>query len=384
VRRRGRLGPLLVAALAATAALLPAAASGSVRLGPDVTQPLPSGGFHFAALGCQAGQYSPCAFINLRSTNPDALVAAPTDGVVTSWSLRGGCCTDPQTVTRVLKIGTFKLGKHDGFSGYGYAVPDLVGPSFELPPGNQFTADVPLTLPARMPISAGERVGIIAENPISLSVYDTIPSVTSVSIANGQLYDGEGYGLVYAAAMAISAVVEPDADHDGYGDETQDCQPADPALHGTDCTPVVVLPPPPPLPVGGVPCSPGGCGTGPSTYVSPPQVIPGPSVPASSDGIHFYIPLACPAGAAQPCGGFLVIVPSGATKAAHSAATTYARTSYSIAPGASAKVKLTLSRAARKLLKQRRRLKVTIQIQPTGGTPTTVARTLVARTPKKR
>ncbi len=374
-----RIAPFVL--VATTMLCLSSSAPGSVRLGPDITQPLPSGGFHFAAVGCQAGQYSPCSYINLRSTSPDVLVAAPADGVITHWRVRAGCCTDPQTVTRVLKLATFKLGTHDGLYGYGYANPSLVGPSFELPAGNQILADTPLDLPARVPIAAGERVGIIADNPIGFSVYDTIPSVSMTVISNGSIYLGEGYGVVYGAALAISADVEPDADHDGYGDETQDCQPTDPALHGTDCAPPVAPPPPAPLPVGGSGCG-SSCGTGPSKAVSPPQVY-GP-VPATTDGIHFYIPLQCPATATQPCGGYLVIVPAGATKAAHAAATVFGRANYSIAPGRTAKLKLTLNRAARKRLAKTRRLKVLVQVHPAGGKPTTVARTLVARPRKKR
>ena len=36
--------------------------------------------------------------------------------------------------------------------------------------------------------------------------------------------------------LSVSAVLEPDADDDGYGDETQDCAPTDPSRN-EDCTP---------------------------------------------------------------------------------------------------------------------------------------------------
>src|SRR5690242_16917027 len=43
--------------------------------------------------------------------------------------------------------------------------------------------------------------------------------------------DGAG-----AAQLALSATFEPDADHDGFGDETQDSCPTDPGIHTGPCT----------------------------------------------------------------------------------------------------------------------------------------------------
>src|SRR4051794_37079670 len=100
----------LLAVLALTL-LLPAGASAAVRLGPDVSIPQPSGGFHLGAIGCQsAPQYNPCTFLNVASTNPDVVVASPVKGVITSWSFRAGCCTNPQTVAHHITLGTFRPG----------------------------------------------------------------------------------------------------------------------------------------------------------------------------------------------------------------------------------------------------------------------------------
>jgi hypothetical protein len=357
--------------------VLPASAAGFVRMGPDVTQPLPSGGFHFAAIGCQGGQYSPCSFLNLRSTNPEVIVAAPFDGVITSWSVRAGCCTEPQTVAHSLTIETYKQGTQDGLFNYGYAIPELLGSSFEIPPGNQLLGSTVLELPSRVPIKAGERVGISADNPIQLDVYDTIEGVTMTDIAKGVEYKGEPYGTVYQAALAISARLEPDADHDGYGDETQDCQPADPALHGTECIKPVPTPIPTPV-IGGIPCASNcstGGGAGGVVYIPPP---PGGGI-VSSDGIHFYIPLSCPAGATRPCGGYLVIVPEGARKAAAPA-----RVPFSVAPGRKARIKVSLNRKLRARLHRAGRLKVSIEIVPTGGTAKSFKATIKLRASAKR
>lgn len=354
---------------------VPAGAGAAVRLGPDVTQPLPSGGFHLGATGCtQAPEYNPCSFVNLRSTNPDALVAAPAAGVITSWTFRAGCCTDPQTVSHRLTLATFRLGAQDGLSGYGYAVEVLEGPSFELPPGNVLTADAPTTLPARLPIAAGERIGAKADYPMGMSVNDTVPAIQYASLTHGTVYNGEQYGTVTNAALQLSALVEPDADHDGYGDETQDCKPADPAAHD-GCAP----PPPTPIvnpPSVGIICSPGcppgvgGGGGGGASSMSPP-VPPraGPIAPPSNPN-SVYISLTCPPGLTQPCGGYLIIVPEGGKKAAA------ARTRYVIASGATRRVKVPLTAKLRKQLRRTGRVKVTLRVQPDGGPATTLTRTI--------
>lgn len=369
-----------IAALAAGAlllvALLPAAAPAAVRLGPDISKPLPSGGFHLGAIGCQAEPFSPCYYLNLRSTNPDALAAAPADGVIVRWRFRAGCCTDPQTVTRTMKLATFSQGVNDGFGGYGYVVLDQTGAGFDLPPGNQVLADVPVQLPARLPIKAGQRVGIIADHPIGFSVHDETPGVTAASITHNSIYQGQAYGYTFGAAVQISADVEPDADRDGYGDETQDCQPADPTRQeAASCAPPPAPGPPAPLIVN-VPCGSQCPSTGPGGGVVFPRPLGG-QVPPSTDGIHFYIPLACPKAATQPCGGFLVIEPAGGKKASASAKrTTLGRVKYSVKPGTTAKVRFTLSRAGRALLARRRTLRVTVRVQPQGAAETTLTRTL--------
>ena len=383
MRTRPRIATVTPAALL-VALLLAASASGAVRLGPDLSKPLPSGGLHLGAIGCQKDPFSPCYYLNLRSTNPDAIAAAPANGVIVRWRFRAGCCTDPQTVTRSMKLATFDLGANDGLGGYGYVVPALTGAGFDLPPGNQIVGDTPVELPARLPIKAGQRVGIIADEPIAFSVNDETAGVTSTSIAHNSIYLGQAYGIVFAAAVQISADVEPDADGDGYGDETQDCQPSDPTrFESASCAPPPTPSQPPPVIVN-VPCTSPCPSNGPTSGAVFPLPVGGP-VPPSSDGIHFYIPLSCPTGATQPCGGVLVIEPAGGKKALATAKrTVLGRASYSVKPGRTAKVRFTLNRTGRKLLARRRTLKVTVRIQPQGGKPTVLTRTLKLKRARAR
>ena len=249
--------PLMLAALAA-----PLTAVGATRLGPDLTpQPGPSPGV--VAFGCQPGQYSPCSYVNHQSTNPAMPFVASSPGVITRWRIRAGCCTENQTEARTLTLKTFKQGSWEAtFPQYAFIVPANTGDSFVIPAGNQLPSDPPLELPTRLPIDAGERIGVVADYPIGIAAYNSVPNVTSTVVTNGTYYPpgqtppaAEAYGAKYdGIALAINAEVEPDADGDEYGDETQDCSPADPARHG-DCTPppspTPVTPPPVYVPGGG-------------------------------------------------------------------------------------------------------------------------------------
>lgn len=375
-----------------------APAAGKVTLGPDVLTPPPSGGFTFGAVGCQKGPYSPCLYLDMESTNPAIPVVSPIDGVITKWRFRAGCCTEAQTETKALTLVTFAKGPSFG---YPSGVVQLRGASYELRPGDQLLSSAPPELPARLPIKAGERFGIVADEPIAFAVDATLGGVTSAVMMNGVEYQGQRYGSAVNAAIMMSVDIEPDADGDGYGDETQDCKPADPAVaEGPGCDPpppVVQLPIPNPLSVGIACGGPAGPACPPLTAPTPPvtseAAAPPPppialariigSVPASTDGTRFTVSLSCPASAGGPCTGVLVIDPAGGSKARRLAATAPARRSYgtvtySVAPGKTAALVVRLNRAGRAALKKRRKLTVALVLQPTGGTTTRVTRTLRA------
>ena len=323
-----------------------------------------------AAIGCQAGQYSPCSYVNLHSTISSVLVAAPSSGIVTRWRFRAGCCTETQTVSRTMTLKTFKPGLQDGQFGYSFIVPVATGPSFVLPPGNQVVSDPFVELTARLPIAAGERVGIVADNPIAFAVYNPSAGVTSTGVASSTFYNGEAYGNPMPnVAIAISADVEPDADGDGFGDESQDCAPADPTTQGT-C-------PVNPSPIGPSPVyKPGPCegfcgGGGMAGFSGPIAVLP------HGDGSVVYVPLKCPANAVQPCGGFLDVTKQQAKKAgATRKQKALAHVRFLVQPGKTKQIRVKLSKAGRKLLRKKGRLKVVLTIRPDEGEASSVRRTL--------
>jgi hypothetical protein len=254
-------------------------------------------------------------------------------------------------------------------SGYSYVVAVKTGPSFVIPPGNQVSSDPFVELPARLPIAAGERVGIVADAPIGFALYNPTAAVLNTVIANGFIYQGEAYGAPRSGdAIAISVDIEADADGDGFGDESQDCAPADPATQGT--CPVT------PAPIGPSPVyKPGPCegfcgGGGVAGFSGPIAVAP------NNTGV-VYVPLKCPPNAVQPCGGFLDVTKQEAKKASTSAKRkTLAHVRYSIEPGKTKKLRVKLSKAGRRLLERSGKLKVVLTVRPDEGDAKSVRRTL--------
>jgi hypothetical protein len=360
------LGLILATALIGVCA----SASASVRLGPDLT-PAQNGTFSY---GCQVAPYTPCSYVNLRSTDPTIPVAAPFSGVITKWRFRAACCIPSQTEARSFTLKTFKLGPSDGFEGYGYFIAGNAGPSFVVPPGNQVPSSPAVELPARLPITSGERIGIVADNPIAFATY-AAPAVTLVIGFNNFEYMGQQYGSPKSDALAINAELEADADGDGYGDETQDCKPADPSFHEACAT--VPTGPPQGLPsvfVDGGKCT-GTCGGG-ATLRGPIQAIP---APRGDGGVE--IALACPPNASSPCGGILYAELPGAKKprplarAAAQAPMLLGKVAYTVKPGKTKELKLSFAKKVRDFPALKPTRRVTVTVDPKAGK--TITRTVV-------
>ncbi len=96
----------------------------------------------------------------------------------------------------------------------------------------------------RISVQPGDRLGIYGKEPSFITCKATSGDVLGAytgEVAVGS--KGESAGAA-EGKLPISAFLEPDADGDGYGDETQDRCPTDPSTH--DACP---LPPVPPTPL---------------------------------------------------------------------------------------------------------------------------------------
>ncbi|WP_138974093.1 hypothetical protein [Patulibacter medicamentivorans] len=140
---------------------------------------------------------------------------APVDGVVTRFRIKGYGIAGPATVRpRVVRLGGFRPGAADGAAG-------ATGEPLVVPTDDDGT-DVPVhAYSTRMTIRRGEFLGLDGTNVAA--------TYNSSGDAFTYVFDP---GLVTGAAarpsssvtgeLLVQADIEPDADRDGFGDETQD------------------------------------------------------------------------------------------------------------------------------------------------------------------
>lgn len=98
---------------------------------------------------------------------------------------------------------------------------------------------------ARLAVQAGDRIGLTVNFDDSdttpwqyatTNVTDEVASVTGTSIAVGTTLQPSDFTTSTYSKLNLAATVEPDADHDGYGDETQDLCPTDPTRFNAGCS----------------------------------------------------------------------------------------------------------------------------------------------------
>lgn len=167
---------------------------------------------------CAASGYAADFTLLQLERAPGSLLplAAPA-GVVTEWKVDSGLASILAENLRVFR----PTGKPDEFE----AVADSPNEPI-LPGANAFKA--------RIPVRAGDRFGAYAPSP-SGALYCNSASAADVM---GAVHFDSGVGSTQVFTpnpsfqVALSAIVEPDADGDGYGDQTQDRCPRGRAYHG--------------------------------------------------------------------------------------------------------------------------------------------------------
>jgi hypothetical protein len=203
---------LLSGAMGALLAL-PASGSAAVTIGETLDPSAPTAGIY-----CVTGD-GPATFAT--TALPSGTPASPIDGVVVRWRFRNDESTAISLRPRVLRSGP---GGFTGVSG-----------------GDQTASFVGLgVFEARLPIAAGDYLGV--DFPCSSSaphvslteryyagggatVGNWVPALADGGPFRATTFDDVKYSLM------MNADVEPDADHDGYGDETQDACPGDAGTH---------------------------------------------------------------------------------------------------------------------------------------------------------
>jgi hypothetical protein len=165
------------------------------------------------------------------SENSGAPTTAPVSGVVTKWKIR--LVPIPISLPEQLKVYR-PTANPSQFQVVGESAVSNVGPGEN-------------TFPTRIPIQAGDRLGLFGNSPTGTLFCAETPESESpgnvVGIFPGNPPPGSTATLAAAEPgwlVPAVAVIEADADNDGFGDETQDQCPGNAAIQ-TACPLPVTL-----------------------------------------------------------------------------------------------------------------------------------------------
>lgn len=187
---------LAIGAAALSAALLaPSGALAATEVGDDCGATLDEG---------VTGTYTTVPEQKAANASP-LPIAAPAAGIVTSWRLKS---LSGQAVA--VRLGVFRL----------------VGPGKFLVPGasGQETAVFGVnSFRTRIPVQAGDRFGLMPVGPSFFScVTGNDEDVTWSYKGNVEVGSSYQFAAGVQVRVPVVAVIEPDIDGDGYGDESQD------------------------------------------------------------------------------------------------------------------------------------------------------------------
>lgn len=148
----------------------------------------------------------PASLFALTAAGDPLPLVAPSSGVITQW--KSSQAVVPVPIAQTLEV----------LRTAGPPTVQVVGESAQLvgPGSNSFNT--------RIPVQAGDRLGLgaAAKSPL---LFCEVPGPENLlglflSVASGSSAEFEP--IEAQARVPVSAVIEPDADNDGYGDETQD------------------------------------------------------------------------------------------------------------------------------------------------------------------
>jgi hypothetical protein len=155
---------------------------------------------------------------------PAAQYAAPSAGVITSWSFEAGATGTPQVRLKVYRPTGALLE---------YVT---VGRSAHEHPFNGSTN----TYETRIPVKQGDQIGIYGAG----SSFPCLRTMAGYGIhtqfGDSSVGTTDTYVSIASVQLDVSAQLEPDADKDGFGDETQDQCPSDSAVQAGACLPKIV------------------------------------------------------------------------------------------------------------------------------------------------
>jgi hypothetical protein len=215
------MGRLIAGCLVVLALVVPEGASGASVFGADLTQSV-SG-------GCATSAGLPCSFFGETTSAGTPETGSPANGALVSVRLR-----HYNTYALQIAVRTFRATTTPGlYLNVGPEIPTIVPEALTL--SGEVTE-----FPMHRAIAAGDRLGLGFTRP-SYPFYFLAGGPPR--LCRSRQGAGSDHPVDTAASygtagcqdeVLISGTVEPDADGDGYGDETQDGCPSNPAVQG-DC-----------------------------------------------------------------------------------------------------------------------------------------------------
>lgn len=199
-----------------------AAASGAVVSGSNLAEPPNS----YQCVGQEKGCTLSIQGLPAAASAPGGARAA-IDGVVVSWSLR----TSGSATAYPIRLHLIRENVSIG-----------IGPQESMP-----VAAGIRSFAARLPVKAGDQIGIDFEPPPFIEPHVARFNTTGAAMdlwkpvlgSTEERNPSEDAKASYE--LLVNATIEPDADKDGYGDETQDKCPSSAATAGT-CLPPAPIP----------------------------------------------------------------------------------------------------------------------------------------------
>jgi hypothetical protein len=137
----------------------------------------------------------------------------PAMGGITTWALTSWSHNAAADMGQELTMKVFRKVADP----LKYAVVGHDGP-------RPLTPSIVNTFQTNLPVKAGDVLGNNSKSPVDNGAYFTVPGDSPIFLNPG-LADGQTGSFAVEAAevrLNISAVLEPDCDQDGLGDETQD------------------------------------------------------------------------------------------------------------------------------------------------------------------
>jgi hypothetical protein len=206
---------ILVLAVASAALLAPGLAQGATNFGSRLNHD-PANSGECAAFD---GTCTIVSFIHPSDPNGDPYAGgAPVDGVITKFRIRAYVITEAQQVTfRVADIT-----RDPGDDSTALATGAATGPTVTLQV-NEDALEAPVQeFAGRVPVKQGQHLAIDAGKYVQATVNDSGDKFSYVY--SPPLVDGSGArgSTEPTGELLVAATIEPDADGDGFGDETQD------------------------------------------------------------------------------------------------------------------------------------------------------------------